>query len=266
MIILIDSNEEATSPHTVQTIRNWYSSTKYADPVTVIVNKLQAGDINIPLKTGLLMIERKEAHDFLASIGDGRLFDQVERMQNLSSFCAVVVTGKFIYDHNDMVVIGGESTNWRGISVRGAITVVQWSGVPVLFCNAGEHFCKTIDELIMFANKDSHEQKLKKRRTITFPEIDPTVEKLAKILPDGMGVKMADSLLRAVCNDPTEDNPYGTILQAMEFVSLFGNEEEAGGNVELVRPAGWGIKSLMNTRYYWGLKKNQYISIETVGK
>lgn len=263
MLILVDSNEEATSPRTVQSMRDYFGK----EPEhTLMVTKLQAGDINIPLPTGLLMIERKEASDFLGSIGDGRLKDQVERMQNQSSFCAIIVVGKFIYDKYDMICIDGEQTKWRGRSVRAAMVTVQWSGVPIIFANRGEEFCRTIDEIVYTASKETHGQGLRKRRTVTFPEPDKTVERLANALPPGMGLKMADSLLRAVASNPTENNPYGTMIAAMEFVSLFGAEEEAGGDIELTRPAGWGYKSLMDTRTYWGLKKNEYISIEKVGK
>ncbi len=246
---MVDSNEEATSPRTVELMRKHFGKSLLVFP------KLVCGDVNIPLSTGMLAIERKEVHDLLSSIGDGRLFDQVERMQTNCAFAAILVIGNFSYSVNtDKVVINGETTSWDGKSVRNALKAVQWGGVAVVFTTL-ENYCDSIYETINLAAKPSHEQRLVKKRSITFPPIDERIERIARILPDGMAVKLADSLMRFLAEDTpgvNESNPYGniTVAQAICWISMMGiSSQELGiGSAGYpIQPKGWGNKSVINS-------------------
>jgi ERCC4-type nuclease len=119
MFIIVDKNEEVNSPHVVERLRRFFPALE--------CETLDCGDIKIILEGGnVLAIERKRAGDFLGSIGDGRLFNQVERMSKSSKWCCVIIEGQISYDKDDMAVIpvydrsgnmiSAEVTGWHGAS------------------------------------------------------------------------------------------------------------------------------------------------------
>jgi len=91
-------------------------------------------------------IERKSANDFIQSIIDGRLFDQVERL-------------KAAYE-KPVIIIEGELYGVRNIhpnAIRGAIAAVtlDW-GVPVLFSSGTE---ETAQFIYLMAKREQEERK-----------------------------------------------------------------------------------------------------------
>lgn len=70
--IHIDSNEASVCPGIADRLRKFGA--------TVVVRPLETGDYFI---CGKVLVERKGAGDLLRSIGDGAIFDQLERMKNL---------------------------------------------------------------------------------------------------------------------------------------------------------------------------------------
>ncbi|CAD5244682.1 DEAD/DEAH box helicase [Thermococcus camini] len=91
-------------------------------------------------------IERKSANDFIQSIIDGRLFDQVERL-------------KKAYE-KPVIVIEGELYGIRNVhpnAIRGAIAAVtlDW-GVPILFSSGTE---ETAQFIYLMAKREQEERK-----------------------------------------------------------------------------------------------------------
>lgn len=91
-------------------------------------------------------IERKSANDFIQSIIDGRLFDQVERL-------------KRAYE-KPVIIIEGELYGIRNVhpnAIRGAIAAVtlDW-GVPILFSSGPE---ETAQFIYLMAKREQEERK-----------------------------------------------------------------------------------------------------------
>jgi ERCC4-type nuclease len=215
-----------------------------------MVTNLDYGDVNVVLDNGdLLAIERKEIHDFLGSIGDGRLFDQAERMSK-AKYSAIIVQGTLTYSSDDMAIANKERTNWSGVSVRGALYAVQFSGCPVLFCPE-DWYPRIVQSLIEFVSKSDQHWQNKHRRIITFPPLDERISLLATF--PNIGIKRATSMVE-FCGK-TEGN-LGTLAESLCWASAMPLIENGS------RPAGWGNKIAQNFREYLGLKPGQYLEIK----
>ncbi|NJE02629.1 DEAD/DEAH box helicase [Thermococcus sp. MV11] len=109
----------------------------------VEVRTLDVADYVVSEEVG---IERKSANDFIQSIIDGRLFDQVERL-------------KRAYE-KPMIIIEGELYGVRNVhpnAIRGAIAAVtlDW-GVPILFSSGKE---ETASFIYLLAKREQEERK-----------------------------------------------------------------------------------------------------------
>ncbi|WP_297421225.1 DEAD/DEAH box helicase [Thermococcus sp.] len=109
----------------------------------VEVRTLDVADYVVSEEVG---IERKSANDFIQSIIDGRLFDQVERL-------------KKAYE-KPVIIIEGELYGIRNVhpnAIRGAITAVtlDW-GVPILFSSTKE---ETAGFIYLMAKREQEERK-----------------------------------------------------------------------------------------------------------
>ncbi|WP_456367973.1 DEAD/DEAH box helicase [Thermococcus sp.] len=107
------------------------------------VKTLDVADYVVSEEVG---IERKSANDFIQSIIDGRLFDQVERLRRA-------------YE-KPVIIIEGELYGIRNVhpnAIRGAITAVtlDW-GVPVLFSSGKE---ETASYIYLLAKREQEERK-----------------------------------------------------------------------------------------------------------
>ncbi|ACS33669.1 DEAD/DEAH box helicase [Thermococcus gammatolerans] len=107
------------------------------------VKTLDVADYVVSEEVG---IERKSANDFIQSIIDGRLFDQVERL-------------KRAYE-KPVIIIEGELYGIRNVhpnAIRGAIAsvTVDW-GVPVLFSSGKE---ETAQFIYLLAKREQEERK-----------------------------------------------------------------------------------------------------------
>lgn len=248
MLILVDSNEEATNPKTIAEMRKHFPKLQ--------VTSLAFGDVNVVLDTGdILAIERKAATDFLGSIGDGRLFRQVESMANNAKFYCVIVVGGFYFSKSDMTVAVNpdgteEETNWKGVSVRGALHALQWSACPVLFTASIPQYPFTIMEAVGFVSKPTdHVQRLRHTRIVTFPPVDTSVEILASF--PGIGIKRAQALM-----DYADGSEFKSLAGALAWGSVLPLIKKGG------RPDGWGEAAVANFRTILGLKANQYLQIK----
>jgi ERCC4-type nuclease len=100
------------------------------------VTQLQAGDLWITATDGaLLLVERKTASDLLASIADGRLFDQVAAMREVSQWCYVVIQGVPAPTPTGKVGLYGglDVTNWNWNAVQGALQSAQEAGAVIVY-------------------------------------------------------------------------------------------------------------------------------------
>lgn len=255
MLLLVDTNEATQSPHVVQRLRKFYPKLE--------VTTLDCGDMKVILEGGdVLAIERKRAGDFIASIGDGRLFDQVERMAKSSKWSCIVIEGTIGYDKDDMAVIpvyddegnikAAEVTGWRGVSVRGAMYAVQWAGCPIISIEP-RSLPYIINDLAKFCEKPTeHTQKLGRKRIVTFP---PTTlaEEIISVFP-GVGLKRSRALLEFAKTQ--NDTNTGTIAEALTWVSALHKIKRQ------FRPDGWGDMTVKNVRVALGLQEWEEFDIK----
>lgn len=71
-VIVFDTREGRT--HVIRHLKKF-------DDVTIVRRPLEIGDYLVQSSEGTIAVERKRASDFLTSITDGRLFDQIENLQ-----------------------------------------------------------------------------------------------------------------------------------------------------------------------------------------
>jgi ERCC4-type nuclease len=247
MLIIVDANEQATAPWTVDDLR------KHFGDKSVVIGTPASGDLNILLSNGgILAIERKTPSDLLNSIGDGRLFHQVENMANHANYSVIVITGYMSYDPKDDFVVIDAKTNWKGKSVRAALDAVQFSGCAIRTCSKNG-YATTVGELYDLVNKSSgiHLQ-LKKRRVITFPPVSVPVEILSSF--PGIGLKRAISLLEWA-STTKGDECSTTLAQAIEWASIMALVNKPD------RPEGWGDAVVKTFRGSLGLQPDECMKI-----
>ena len=237
LLLVVDSNEKGTAPKVIRQLESVFGEEHLA------FARLPEGDISVPLGTGLLLIERKTPQDFLHSLADGRLFNQVHRMTKVAQWSALIVTGRLTYTDDDRVRASGRLTQWRGTSVRGAIQTIQWSGCAVTFCPASG-FAPAVKETIKVALKD--ERVLKQQHPVEYTLLSPEAQLLASI--HGVGTKRARSLMEFA---------EGSLGTALEWATCFPIAKVKDKN----RAQGWGDKTCMTVRDLFGLSKKQYIRI-----
>jgi ERCC4-type nuclease len=103
----------------------------------VLVNQLSCGDVWLAAADGkLIIVERKTAPDLLASIADGRLFDQAAAMIAMSPWSYIAVQGTLEPARDGRTIVAGMATNWQWAAVQGALQTVQEMGVPVLYLSS----------------------------------------------------------------------------------------------------------------------------------
>lgn len=93
------------------------------------IKALPAGDIWLEAVDGWVIVERKEPLDLLASIADGRLFNQCLEMRLESDWAYILITGPLDYTVQGKVL----GTGWDIRAVWGALLTVQELGVSVVF-------------------------------------------------------------------------------------------------------------------------------------
>lgn len=246
MIVVADSNEQATNPNIISLMTRTFPK--------MAIASLAFGDYNVILSDGsILAVERKNVGDFLGSIADGRVFRQVEEM-SVAQFSCIVMVGELRFNKEDMTVADGRLTGWRGKSVRAAIMAVQFSGCPIFWCSGDNWFPETVMEIIEFVSQPV-EHMQRRKRSVTFPPVDLSVDIIGAF--PGIGLKRAQALMEFVA--PTDYNSLGG---AIAWASAFPLLQEGS------RPEGWGNKTVQNFRAMLGLGKNQYLEIkeDTNGK
>jgi ERCC4-type nuclease len=276
MLVIVESNE-GTDRDKKENAKRLERGEDKKDPSNIrMVNRLKeyfptlqqgpltCGDINVILENGagILAIERKRAGDFLGSIGSGRIFRQVENMMTHATWPCIIVEGLISFDKEDMAVIptfdkqdrvsGHETTGWRGVSVRGAMYAIQWSGCPI-FTIEPSSLPSVVSELIGFCSKPSeHLQSLGRKRYVTFPPVSLSEEIIASF--PGIGMKRSKSLLEFA--QSKNDTGTGTLAEALSWGSMLNLIDRKS------RPEGWGDKIIENFRATLGTQTGEYLTIQ----
>lgn len=148
--VVIDSNEP-----------KWVQALTF-DNALVAVQHLPCGDAWLACEDATLIVERKTLPDLLASIADGRLFDQSGRMAKASRWSYVVVT-ELPTIRSGYIFISGKMTKWPWVSVTGALMTVQELGVTVTWCEGDTQYAPTLTRLAKRSRGNVH---VKKRRDV----------------------------------------------------------------------------------------------------
>lgn len=259
MFLIVDKNEEDTNPEIVKRLKKFFSNVVIANlPHRQHGNRtVTAGDINIPLDDGsVLAIERKTPEDFLQSIATRHIFDQIEVMAQNAKYSAVIITGYFQYtDKTDLVSLDGKvREGWRGSSVRSAMNVIQYSGCALIFCPENK-YPEMVAEVYNTVNKPEQRQGVIKNRIITFPPVDSRIEFLCQL--PGIGITLADSILTfaGMMDNNADEDGYGTLASALHWITILMLIDKDS------RPKGWGQKTTMTIRKFFGLESDEYITM-----
>lgn len=128
--VLVDSREP-----------EWVRALDFGVPS--VVGELECGDVWAATDDGqLLVVERKTGPDLLASIGDGRLFDQAARMVQQSPWSYVVITEPVTSNAGNI-----PGSGWKYSAVMGALLTVQELGVAVVWADGPGDFGPCVQRL-----------------------------------------------------------------------------------------------------------------------
>lgn len=270
MNLLVDKSEQSSAPDVVSSLKSRFANVFVTNlPHRPFGNtNITAGDINIPLEDGsILAIERKTPDDFLQSIPERRIFNQVEVMHSIAKFVAIIITGKIAYSPvDDTVIADRRNTEWDGKSVRAALRKIQMSNCIVEFCPAGE-YPSLVNEIYDTCTKIGEPTKSIKNRIVTFPPLDERVQFLAQL--PSVGLESAISLLNFagmmegvkeieevdIMGNVIGTNTYGTVAQALHWMSILSQIDKSS------RPKNWKGEKILTNRKFLGLNSNEYIDI-----
>lgn len=129
------------------------------------ITLLEVGDAWVACDDGhILMIERKTSADFLSSLRDGRLLEQISRLVNdrinqqlqgktQTYWPYLIITGTLSPDRNGKVYTGRE-TGWAWNAVQGALLTVQELGCYVVHCPSDTEYAGVVTMLANRERKD----------------------------------------------------------------------------------------------------------------
>ena len=150
------------------------------------ISLLPAGDIWLDD----IIIERKEPADLLASITDGRLFNQCAEMRNESVWCYILIMGQLTWDFAGKIT----GTGWNFRSVQGALLQCQELGVSVVHAQNDTDLCTT---LVWLANRKRTEHVFLPQRTgLSMPDDQRILTSLPGIGPERAGELLNECNLR----------------------------------------------------------------------
>jgi ERCC4-type nuclease len=155
----------------------------------VTVSALEFGDVRIQMPDGdLILIERKTPRDFLDSIKDRRLFNQVAGMVRKTRWAYVLIEGCWTENNGWLLIDDGpikKSTKWAWHSVQGALLSIQEMGAAIVYD------LDTHGAIERIANRSHNDVKIPPRRE---PHVFSETENILMALP-GIGSKKAQEYL-----------------------------------------------------------------------
>lgn len=162
----------------------------------IMVTRLPIGDARIWCADGILLsVERKTPSDFLSSIPNDHILDQVGRMRadytQKHALPYLVITGEIRRDSaTGKCIIAGSKhgEGWNYNAVQGVLLSIQECGVPVIYCDGDDEYAPT---LLRLATRN-HE------RSVVNPQriIEPlTAQEQVLCAFPGIGPKTAGEIL-----------------------------------------------------------------------
>lgn len=130
------------------------------------ITLLDAGDAWIACDDGqLLQIERKTTDDFLNSLRDGRLMEQVTKItfarqaqqlkgEKPTQWAYLVITGVFQVGANGNAFSNGRETGWNWNAIWGALLTVQEMGCLVTFAPSDTEYARVTLSLASRSRED----------------------------------------------------------------------------------------------------------------
>jgi ERCC4-type nuclease len=186
-IITIDSNEHSHHPeHFTQLMKR--GALCQVKPLPY--------DFEVMCSDGdVLAIERKTPRDFLESLKDRRLFNQVADMVNKTPWCYLAIEGMLMCQADYVSIIDGKHdwqyTQWTWASIQGSLLSIQELGCAVVY---DPDFYGAIERLVSRSRADV---KIAQRRE---PYIFSPAETIMMSLP-GIGSKKAQEFLKLFNNN-----------------------------------------------------------------
>jgi len=155
-----------------------------------MVQTLETGDLHIATDDDkLLIVERKAAMDFVNSIKDGRLFNQVARAKQITPYVYVVIVGSILPAKGGKTYINGNLTGWDYAAIQGVMVSIQELGVIIIYCADDNDFVAAV---VRLANRSRDVIPVMPVREAA---IFGGAENVLASLP-GIGVKKAADLLK----------------------------------------------------------------------
>lgn len=136
-----------------------------------------------------LIVERKTAEDFVNSIKDGRLLNQIVKGKTITPYVYVVIVGTILPAPHGKTYINGQLTGWDYAAIEGQKITIQELVVPIVYCVNDNDF---VPSLIRLANRSRDNVIVRPVRDIT---IFGGAENVLASLP-GIGAKKAADLLQ----------------------------------------------------------------------
>ena len=159
-----------------------------------MVQTLETGDLHIATDDDkLLIVERKAAMDFVNSIKDGRLFNQVARAKQITPYVYVVIVGSILPAKGGKTYINGNLTGWDYAAIQGVMVSIQELGVIIIYCADDNDFVAAV---VRLANRSRDVIPVMPVREAA---IFGGAENVLASLP-GIGVKKAADLLKMFPN------------------------------------------------------------------
>ena len=123
--------------------------------VSTLCEKMGADIIMFSL-LGTILVQRKTPSDFMASITDGRLGKEVGLMVNNSSYCYLLIEGRFKYTKEGKWIRGKRVTGWTRESIEKQQLTVMHRGIKIIRSRHLEDTPTVLSWLFEWIEKGSH--------------------------------------------------------------------------------------------------------------
>ena len=211
-IVIVDSREAKSAIEVVKWLKRF--------GCTVIEKQLDIGDYVISKD---IVVERKKAMDFINSIIDNRLFEQVSKLKEYYSRPIIIVEGNVWYALS--------KRNIHPHSVIGALTYLARIRIPIIYTRDEEGTAYAIYSLAKHEYEENRSgiKVLSVKKTASIKELQI---KLLSSLP-GIGSKRAEKILQV----------FETPLNALNNVSLWSKKADVPENVVAL------IRKVLTTKF-----------------
>lgn len=123
----------------------------------VAVTTLEFGDLLITCDDGtLIAVERKTSGDFLNSLKDDRLFNQLSGLIAQTRWAYLCITGDLYRGPGGKVIADRGETGWNWAAVQGALLTAQELGVFVVFAGSDADYESAIMRVAARRHEGTH--------------------------------------------------------------------------------------------------------------